>query len=468
MNRIYLIVTVLIMTLCVVPLSFSEESGNKRLLLYREMQTRIEESQKQSAFLKSKIEEEKQELLQKLQFARSAVSALEEEVAEKERLFEDLKAREKKEKTSLEDENRLITEIQSHIHGFASDIVEIFHNNPTVLHFRNVKTIENKLKDNNYDFSFEDFKELVELLFSEMQEGGSIKSFETEVVIASGRKEKLRALRVGTLNIYALDGNGKVRVVRLSDNFSAVISPVKLPWFKAGQVKKYLKGESFQVPVDVSGTLPYINPGKSGVYGWFKSGGPIMWPLLLIALASMAITFERWLYLRKLTHLEDDCWKSIIDSIREGNFKGCVSLCRKNHRNPVCRIVEKILTTGSIENLQQFVDEMMLVELQSLERFLPTLTMLAAVAPLLGLLGTVSGIIETFQSIALFGAGNPRYLSGGISEALVTTQFGLMIAVPVIVIHHILEKRVDSYVVEIEERTGEVVNNIMQAKGSVL
>ncbi len=465
MKKNYLVATTLLLTLCVASLSFSDEQQDKTFLC-NEIQAKIEKSKEHSTFLKSKVETEKQELLQRLQSIKNVVSALEKEVAEKEKLFEDLKEKERTEKADLENEHRLMTEVQTHIHGFASDIIEIFHNNPTVVHFDNVKSIENKLKDNNFDFSFEDFKELVELLFSEMREGGSIKSFETEVVTKSGKKEKLKVLRIGTLNMYVFDNDGKVQIARISDNYNAVISPMKLSWFKAVRVKKYLKGGSLEVPVDVSGTLAYINPGKSGIYGWFKSGGPIMWPLLLIALASLAITIERWLYLRKLTHLEDSCWKDIIGNINEGNLKSCISLCKANYRNPVCRIIEKILTAGDLKNLQQFVDEVMLIELQSLERFLPTLTMLAAVAPLLGLLGTVSGIIETFQSIALFGAGNPRYLSGGISEALVTTQFGLMIAVPVIIIHHILEKRVDSYVLEIEEKTSEAINKIIKTEGS--
>jgi biopolymer transport protein ExbB len=93
-----------------------------------------------------------------------------------------------------------------------------------------------------------------------------------------------------------------------------------------------------------------------------------------------------------------------------------------------------------------------LKEMPRLERFLPTLGVLAAIAPLLGLLGTVTGMINTFQVITAVGTGDPRMMSGGISEALLTTQFGLTVAIPIMIIHHFLERRVDKIVGDMEEK----------------
>ena len=73
-------------------------------------------------------------------------------------------------------------------------------------------------------------------------------------------------------------------------------------------------------------------------------------------------------------------------------------------------------------------------------------------APLLGLLGTVTGMINTFQIITLYGAGDARMMSGGISEALITTQLGLAVAVPIMILHHILERRVDKILGDMEEK----------------
>jgi biopolymer transport protein ExbB len=84
------------------------------------------------------------------------------------------------------------------------------------------------------------------------------------------------------------------------------------------------------------------------------------------------------------------------------------------------------------------LDEQLAEESSLLNRGLPTLAVLAAVSPLLGLLGTVTGMIETFQSITLFGTGDPKLMSGGISQALVTTQLGLAVAIPLVLLHSLL------------------------------
>jgi biopolymer transport protein ExbB len=87
---------------------------------------------------------------------------------------------------------------------------------------------------------------------------------------------------------------------------------------------------------------------------------------------------------------------------------------------------------------------------------------LAAVAPLLGLLGTVTGMINTFQTITLYGTGDPRMMSGGISEALITTQLGLAVAVPIMILHHILERRVDALMGDMEEKGTSFTVALMQ------
>ena len=92
-----------------------------------------------------------------------------------------------------------------------------------------------------------------------------------------------------------------------------------------------------------------------------------------------------------------------------------------------------------------------------LHRGLPTLAVLAAVSPLLGLLGTVTGMIETFQSITLFGTGDPKLMSGGISQALVTTQLGLAVAIPLVLLHSILTGRVNRLVEQLGKQSSDLL-----------
>ncbi len=95
-----------------------------------------------------------------------------------------------------------------------------------------------------------------------------------------------------------------------------------------------------------------------------------------------------------------------------------------------------------------------------LDKFLSSLGMLAAIAPLLGLLGTVTGMINTFHVITYFGAGDPRMMSGGISEALITTMLGLSVAIPVMLCHTLLTRKVETMIARMEEKSVTLVNII--------
>ncbi|MEQ8939337.1 MAG: MotA/TolQ/ExbB proton channel family protein, partial [Gammaproteobacteria bacterium] len=92
-----------------------------------------------------------------------------------------------------------------------------------------------------------------------------------------------------------------------------------------------------------------------------------------------------------------------------------------------------------------------------------TMALLAALAPLLGLLGTVTGIIETFQSITLYGTGDPRVMSGGISQALVTTVMGLLVAIPLLLFHSFLSSRSNTLIHTLDEKSAAFVAQLAEA-----
>ena len=103
------------------------------------------------------------------------------------------------------------------------------------------------------------------------------------------------------------------------------------------------------------------------------------------------------------------------------------------------------------------LDEALAEEASYLNRGLATVAVLAAVSPLLGLLGTVTGMIETFQSITLFGTGDPKLMSGGISQALITTQLGLAVAIPLVLFHSLLTGRANRLI----ERLGKYSSDLL-------
>ena len=110
-----------------------------------------------------------------------------------------------------------------------------------------------------------------------------------------------------------------------------------------------------------------------------------------------------------------------------------------------------------VENLQLKLDDAILKELPSLEKGLSTIKVLAAISPMLGLLGTVTGMIETFQAITLFGTGDPKMMAGGISQALITTVLGLTSAIPLILLHSIASSRSKAVIEVLEEQSSGIV-----------
>ena len=114
------------------------------------------------------------------------------------------------------------------------------------------------------------------------------------------------------------------------------------------------------------------------------------------------------------------------------------------------------------DTLESVLQEAILHELPRIERGMAVLAVLGAVAPLLGLLGTVTGMIDTFRVITLFGTGDPKLMSGGISEALITTELGLAVAIPIMLLHTFLSRRADHIVGDMEEKAVQLTNIIQK------
>lgn len=133
-------------------------------------------------------------------------------------------------------------------------------------------------------------------------------------------------------------------------------------------------------------------------------------------------------------------------------------------KNPLGRVFIAAEQKQEADNLELILDEAIIREIPLLERGLPMIKLLAAVAPLLGLLGTVTGMIATFQSISLFGTGDPKLMASGISQALVTTMLGLCIAIPLLFLHSIVASRSRTLVQILDEQTAGLMSRRSEKK----
>lgn len=126
------------------------------------------------------------------------------------------------------------------------------------------------------------------------------------------------------------------------------------------------------------------------------------------------------------------------------------NLASKIPRGPQLDIIKISLSNADAEKRDDLLFALLIAERSRLERFLGAIAVTATVSPLLGLLGTVSGMISTFNMMTLFGAGDPSIVSGGISEALITTELGLVVAIPALIMHALLTRRANSYMESLE------------------
>ena len=190
----------------------------------------------------------------------------------------------------------------------------------------------------------------------------------------------------------------------------------------------------------------------------FNKGGFLMYPIFFSSLLAIAIFFERMFYLKSIKTSTRKFGNRISDLIRKGNINFAISACRKNI-SPISQIIlAALLKHGSSrDEIKEVIEDTARQEVTILERNLPILATIGNIAPLLGLLGTVFGMIKAFQVVSVVGVGNPEALAGGISEALLTTAFGLSVAIPTIVAYNYLAHRVDRQIKEMESTSVEIL-----------
>ena len=204
---------------------------------------------------------------------------------------------------------------------------------------------------------------------------------------------------------------------------------------------------------------------KKDLIGFLKAGGPVVIPLLLIAVIALIMVIERFFYLLRVDKNVDKMLGRVLPYLESSDYDGALQTVGNSH-GPVSNINQSAVTHGrqKVDKLEELLQEAILSELLSLERFLGALAVMAAAAPLLGLLGTVSGMIGTFEVISSYGTGNAKLLSGGISEALSTTEIGLIVAVPILLAHAWLNRQVRTLVGHMDRAAISLASAIRQQK----
>ena len=192
-----------------------------------------------------------------------------------------------------------------------------------------------------------------------------------------------------------------------------------------------------------------------------QKGGLVMWPILVIAAAAFLISIFKLFEIASVKRGKIKDLEVILDHLNSGRPDDALAYAR-GIKGPVGEMLVAALEHIDADEdlIEEILYERMLSTQPKLERFLPFIAVTAATAPLLGLLGTVTGMINTFKLITIFGTGDATQLSSGISEALITTEFGLVIAIPTLIAHALLTRMSKGVLGSMERTAVGLVNGL--------
>ncbi|HAT08509.1 MAG TPA: flagellar motor protein MotA [Rhodobiaceae bacterium] len=282
-------------------------------------------------------------------------------------------------------------------------------------------------------------------LQQEMTAQGEVKRFTGEVVNLDGSVRETEILRVGPFTALA-DG----QFVRYAGNNRYADLGRQPPSRFGDAADDVLDGESGDLvaaPIDPSrGAILNLFLEMPTLFERINQGGLVGYIIIILGLVGVGLALER---ITRLTLMA----RSVRAQITAGSANGDTPLGRVWAVYHSAARKKKL----DVETLELKLDDAILKEMPALERNLSLLKLLAGVAPLMGLLGTVTGMILTFQAITLFGTGDPKLMAGGISQALITTVLGLIVAIPILLLHAVAATRSREIVQILEEQAAGLI-----------
>ena len=305
-----------------------------------------------------------------------------------------------------------------------------------------------KLANSREILGIDDIKQFWNLYLQEIIESGKIKTFSTEVVDTHGESVGADVTRVGLFT--AFDGK---EYLRYDDSLQSFVKLARQPGSGGlGYIQDYETAAEDQVtPVLIDptrGVLFSMLKEKATIEDRVEQGGIIGY--IILVLGRITLLFAGYKYFRLFTTSSKINKQIKSGEAQEDNPLGRILLSFEKHRSK------------DIATLESKMDTAILKEIPEIQSGLPMIKLVAAVAPLLGLLGTVTGMIETFQSITLFGTGDPKLMAGGISQALMTTVLGLVVAIPVLFIFSILASQSKKIIEIITQQSSALVAKHME------
>jgi biopolymer transport protein ExbB len=432
-----------------------------RQVLQEKAEAEKRAAEQEAAAVRARIMEDREALTGALAALKRDTRRLTAEVEALHGLSHELAETEQELSRRLKDIDGMVRELVGVVRVNAKDLEGLLLQSPQTALTLPDTSLLRQIADQNHFPGMADIRGMADMLDDYIRRSGQVRRTYGPIVDRGGHERTAEILVLGNFTAAYRTG-GETGFLNYSADSQTLFALSRPPARRMQkQIAHYLDGQSDAVPMDISrgGALRQLTHQLS-LWQQIPKGGPIVLPILFILLAAMAIVAERAFFLWRRRMDADGLIRQLDSLARENRWEEGRALFATFASKPVARVVAAGLRFRHMarEEMENALQEAILKEVPPMERLLSTLGMLAAIAPLLGLLGTVTGMIGTFHVITLHGTGDPRLMSGGISEALVTTMLGLSVAIPIMLAHTLLSRGVDNMVGAMEEKAVALVN----------
>ena len=270
-----------------------------------------------------------------------------------------------------------------------------------------------------------------------IREGGEVRKDAGAFFLADGTRMEGEVVRLGNISTFGVASEGAGTLVPVGDGRMQLRAG---PEGSARDLAAGARPDTLALFLH-EGTSRRVEEAAEKTWSsWIEAGGVVGLVIIGLGFSGLLLAFLRFLGLM-VAQAGGSLPRAVAGKLESRDFDGALELVARG-QNATARVIRAMLGAATVqqEGLDDVASEAILAETPSIERFGRAILVIAAVAPLLGLLGTVTGMIGTFDIITEFGTGDPRMLSGGISEALVTTQLGLIVAIPMLLLGNLLDR----------------------------
>lgn len=339
----------------------------------------------------------------------------------------------------------------------AADLIGIFRNSPTSLQYPDreawLNALRQRMERASEIFSIEDLEQIWFLVQQEITASGQIVSLQTEILGESGSRETRDLVRVGKFVLVTNDPEPAYLTWQADSQRASMLKKQPDGEF-LGQIDRYLdRGQGPQaLGIDpTAGSLLSRLVDSPSFEDRIAQGGPIGYLILIVGAVGVIMAVLKLLSILFIS-AQVAAQRRDLGNPRASNPLGRMLKVYEDNKDQ------------DTETLEMRLGEAILEERPKIDRYVGLIKVISAVAPLMGLMGTVIGMIATFQAITLFGTGDPKTMAGGISQALVTTVMGLSVAIPTVLLHAVVSARATAVINTLKHQTAGLIAERMEAR----